>query len=67
MLEKSINPMISISQELIPGQKFEEAIFGETVYDLQTYNAMQQRMYVYPDETIATTWMLGVRSWCFER
>jgi len=57
--EKTIDPSGTIYQEFIPGQKFEEAIFGETVYDLQTYNAMQQRMYVYPDGNIATTWMLG--------
>jgi len=65
MPDKTLIPNGTIHQQFIPGQKFEEVVFGETVYDLQTYNAMQQRMYVYPDETIATTWMLGheVGSW----
>ncbi len=59
MTDKTLNPSGVYHQAFIHGQKFDEAIFGETVYDLQTYNAMQQRMFVYPDETIGTTWMLG--------
>ena len=48
-----------ISKPDIIGQKYDEAIVGETIYDLQTYNSLQQRIYAYPDGTIGLTWMMG--------
>lgn len=36
-----------------------ETLIGDTKYDLQTNSTSQQRIYRYPDGTIAATWMLG--------
>jgi hypothetical protein len=46
-------------QDFIIGQKLTEANIGKSMYDLQTYGAMPQRFYVYPDGTIAATWMMA--------
>jgi len=46
-------------QEMIIGQKLTESVIGVTWYDLQTYGAMQQRIYAYPDGTIGAVWMMG--------
>lgn len=46
-------------QELIIGQKLSESLAGQTWYDLQTYGALSQRIYAYPDGTIGATWMIG--------
>jgi hypothetical protein len=46
-------------QEIIIGQKLTEANIGISMYDLQTYGAMPQRIYIYPDGTIGATWMMA--------
>ena len=43
----------------IPGEKILTEIAGYTYYDLQTYGAMPQRIYAYPDGTIGATWMMA--------
>ena len=45
--------------EMIIGQKLTESLAGKTWYDLQTYGALSQRMYAYPDGTMAATWIIG--------
>ena len=37
----------------------EEAIIGDTYYDLQAWRAMQNRMYFFDDGTIGAVWNLG--------
>ena len=41
------------------GQKLEETIVGQTIYDLQTYSSMHKRIYAYPDGTIGAIWMMA--------
>jgi hypothetical protein len=55
-----LDPAGGIQQDVIIGQKLSSAIIGETWYDLQTYGAMAQRMYAYPDGTIGATWMMAL-------
>ena len=43
------NPMI--------GEKVQNDIIGTTFYDLQSYNALQNRLYAWPDGTIGATYM----------
>ena len=57
--EKTPDPTGSVSQVNIIGQKYNEETVGETIYDLQTYNALQKRIYAYPDGTIGLTWIMG--------
>lgn len=45
--------------EVVIGQKLSETFIGETWYDLQTYGAIAQRTYTYPDGTAAATWMMA--------
>jgi hypothetical protein len=56
---KSINPLGNGNQTTVIGQKFTESNAGTTWYDLQTYGAMSQRIYAYPDGTIGLVWMMG--------
>jgi len=57
--EKTPDPTGYVSQVNIIGQKYNEETVGETIYDLQTYNALQKRIYAYPDGTIGLTWIMG--------
>ncbi|MEZ5195355.1 MAG: hypothetical protein R2764_02825 [Bacteroidales bacterium] len=66
MIIKSENPDGYGTAEGIIGQKFEEAIVGETIYDLQGYNSLQQRIYTYPDGTIGMVWMMGFETGSWE-
>jgi len=45
--------------DVSPGIKYDDVVVGQTWYDLQTYNAMQQRIYAYPDGNVGLTWMMG--------
>ncbi|MBN2174789.1 MAG: T9SS type A sorting domain-containing protein [Bacteroidales bacterium] len=47
------------SEKSIIGNVFTDEIVGNTIYDLQTLNSIQQRIYTYPDGTIGLTWMMG--------
>ncbi|MHC1706917.1 MAG: T9SS type A sorting domain-containing protein [Bacteroidales bacterium] len=50
----------------IPASKamlsYNETVIGETTYDLQTSGSSASRIYVYPDNTIGTSWMFGVNT-----
>jgi hypothetical protein len=51
------------SEELIIGEKsLSSSIIGYNYYDLQTYGAIQQRLYAYPDGTIGATWMMAMET-----
>jgi hypothetical protein len=43
----------------------QEPIIGETYYDLQTNGSCQNRIYVYEDGTIGTTWTRGMEYFSF--
>ena len=58
-VSKPVNPLGYSTSNPVIGQKYDEAIVGETIYDLQGYNSLQQRIYNYPDGTIGMTWMMG--------
>ncbi|MBL7103910.1 MAG: T9SS type A sorting domain-containing protein [Bacteroidales bacterium] len=36
-----------------------DIVIGETRYDLQTNNSVQNRIFAYPDGTIGATWIMG--------
>jgi hypothetical protein len=59
MPSRKLDPSGSVYQNEITGQKLTESIMGQTWYDLQTYGAMSQRIYAYPDGTIGGVWMMG--------
>jgi hypothetical protein len=41
---------------------FDDEIVGNTIYDLQTFNSIQQRIFTHPDGTIGLTWMMGYQT-----
>ncbi len=41
------------------GEKLSQAIIGQSNFDLQTYNSIEQRLYAYPDGTVGATWMMA--------
>ncbi|MCD4745851.1 MAG: T9SS type A sorting domain-containing protein [Bacteroidales bacterium] len=57
--ELTPSPSGSGSTYTIVGQKFDEAIIGQSTYDVQTYGSLQKRMYAYPDGTIGAIWMMA--------
>jgi len=49
-----LNPYISSKAALD-----QDIIIGETRYDLQTNNSIQNRIFAYPDGTIGAVWIMG--------
>ena len=49
---QSVNPITN-------SKAVQEDILGSTIYDMQTNGAIQNRMYIHPDGTMAGTWTRG--------
>jgi len=56
---KSYVPMDLKKNPAIMQKTFDDHVIGQTTYDLQTFNALQQRIYAFPDGTIGLTYMKG--------
>lgn len=54
--ETTANPYVSSNSN----KSVNEAQIGETRYDLQTNNSVQNRFYLYADGTMAGTWTYGI-------
>ncbi len=54
-----LDPMGGISPGIKAGNKLSGTVIGNTNYDLQTYNSIEQRTFAYPDGTVAATWMMA--------
>lgn len=60
MTSKGYSPSFKpVSKSIKSAPGVIENLIGGTIYDLQTNVAVQNRIYVYPDGTIGTTWTMG--------
>lgn len=58
----TVDPSGGAGPDIIVGQKLSETIIGGTYYDLQTYGAMGQRTFAYPDGTVGAAWMMAFQT-----
>jgi|AntRauTorckE6833_2_1112554.scaffolds.fasta_scaffold01662_2 hypothetical protein len=69
------NPQLKVNDEASPNLGImnpqnsrlavDEEQIGETFYDLQTNSAIENRVYRYPDGTMAATWTMGMEATSF--
>lgn len=45
-----------------PTSNIKDDAVGQSLYDLQTYNSLQRRMYTWPDGSTGITWIMGFES-----
>jgi len=53
-------PIFQYNDPIVANVRAQDLVVGETWYDLQTNSSMGQRIYTYPDGTIAATWTRGM-------
>lgn len=61
-LDSEAAPMKMTNPTVKSGNMINEETIGETVYDLQTNGAVQNRFWRYADGTMAGTWTMGMNS-----